>query len=86
LQFFSFYAAEIVIRIREVCWFFVFNAGREVVKSRQVKLKDQMPKAIDLRLHGISFEDAMKRLENTPPPPTSKKSKQKAISSRRRKK
>jgi len=27
-----------------------------------------MPKAIDLRLHGISFEDAMKHLANTSPP------------------
>jgi hypothetical protein len=45
-----------------------------------------LAKAIDLRLQGISFEDAMKRLANTPPPPTSKKAKQKAIASRRRKK
>jgi len=26
-----------------------------------------MPKAIDFRLKGISFEDAVKRLANTPP-------------------
>jgi hypothetical protein len=44
-----------------------------------------MPKAIDLRLHGISFEEAMKRLANTPPPPTSKKAKQNLTKSRRRK-
>jgi len=35
-----------------------------------------MPKqAEDLRVHGVSFEDAMKRMIATPPPPTSKKSK-----------
>ena len=34
-----------------------------------------MPKAIDLRLHGISFEDAVKRMLNTPPLPKSKKAK-----------
>jgi hypothetical protein len=45
-----------------------------------------MPKAIDLRLPGISFEDAVRRMISTPPPPTSKKAKQKAAISRRRKK
>jgi hypothetical protein len=44
-----------------------------------------MPKAIDIRLHGIRFEDAMKHLANTPPPPSSKKAK-KAATSRRLKK
>jgi hypothetical protein len=34
-----------------------------------------MPKAIDLRLHGISFEDAVKRFINTPPMPPSKPTK-----------
>jgi hypothetical protein len=35
-----------------------------------------MPKsAKDLRLHGITFEDAIRRVIATPPPPTSKKSK-----------
>jgi len=34
-----------------------------------------MPKVKDLRLHGISFEDAVKRMLHAPPPPTSKKAK-----------
>jgi len=34
-----------------------------------------MPKAIDLRLPGISFEDAVKRMIGTPPPPKLKKPK-----------
>lgn len=34
-----------------------------------------MPKAIDLRLHGIKFEDAVKRMIAAPPPPSSKKAK-----------
>jgi len=43
--------------------------------------------AEDLRVHGINFEDAVKRMITTPLPPTSKKAKlQKAASSRRRKK
>ena len=46
-----------------------------------------MPKAIDLRLTGITFEDAMKQLANTPPFPTSKKAKQqKSASPQRRNK
>jgi hypothetical protein len=46
-----------------------------------------MPKAIDLRIRGVSFEDAIKRMIATPPPPTSKKAKQaKAAKSSRRKK
>jgi hypothetical protein len=44
-----------------------------------------MPKAIDLRLPGISFEDAMKRLANTPPPPTSKSAKKAAKAQKRKK-
>jgi hypothetical protein len=28
-----------------------------------------MPKAIDLRLHGVKFEDALKRIFSAPPPP-----------------
>ncbi|MGA2241723.1 MAG: hypothetical protein ABSH11_06755 [Verrucomicrobiota bacterium] len=44
-----------------------------------------MPKAIDLRLHGISFENAMKHLANTPPPPTSKKAKAAAKKPKRKK-
>jgi len=34
-----------------------------------------MPKAIDLRVPGLSFEDAVKRMINTPPPPSSKSAK-----------
>ncbi|MGD0206916.1 MAG: hypothetical protein ABSC89_04840 [Verrucomicrobiota bacterium] len=46
-----------------------------------------MPSAIDLRLHGVKFEDAVKRMIATPPPPTSKKAKQeKAAKSPRREK
>jgi len=63
----------------------VCPAGRKVVKSGQVKLKTYMPKAIDLRLHGISFENAMKHLANTPPPPTSKKAKAAAKKPKRKK-
>jgi hypothetical protein len=36
-----------------------------------------MPKIVDLRLKGISFEDALRKMLKTPPPPTSKKSKAK---------
>jgi hypothetical protein len=41
-----------------------------------------MPSAIDLRIHGVKFEDAVRRMIATPPPPTSKKAKQqkKAVS------
>jgi hypothetical protein len=28
-----------------------------------------MPKPIDLRLHGVKFEDVIKRMIATPPPP-----------------
>lgn len=31
-----------------------------------------MPKAIDLRVPGLSFDAAMKRLATAPPPPASK--------------
>jgi len=34
-----------------------------------------MPKQVDLRLHGISFEDAVKRLINTPPHQSARKAK-----------
>jgi hypothetical protein len=37
-----------------------------------------MPKAIDLRLPGISFEDAMKRFISAPPMPSSKSAKKSA--------
>jgi len=36
-----------------------------------------MPKAIDLRLKGITFEDAMKRFIATPPMPAGKPAKAK---------
>jgi hypothetical protein len=45
-----------------------------------------MPKAAeDLRLHGVTFDEGLKRLVSAPPPPTSKKSKQKKALSRKRK-
>jgi hypothetical protein len=44
-----------------------------------------MPKAIDLRLKGISFEDAVKRMIAAPPPPTSKKAKRPVSEKPRRK-
>ena len=43
-----------------------------------------MPKAIDLRLHGISFEDAMKRFINTPPMPAAKPVKKSAKTPKRK--
>jgi hypothetical protein len=43
-----------------------------------------MPKAIDLRLHGISFEDAMKRFIAAPPMPSSKSAKKSATSKPKR--
>jgi len=47
--------------------------------------KVKMPKAIDIRLTGITFEDAMKKLAQTPPPPSSKKAKKAAIPRQRKK-
>jgi hypothetical protein len=44
-----------------------------------------MPKAIDLRLKGISFEAAMKRFINTPPMPASKPTKKSATKPKRKK-
>jgi hypothetical protein len=44
-----------------------------------------MPKAIDLRLHGISFEDAMKRFINTPPMASAKPAKKFASKPKRKK-
>jgi hypothetical protein len=44
-----------------------------------------MPKAIDLRLHGIGFEDAVKRFINTPPMPSSKPAKRAAQKPKRKK-
>jgi hypothetical protein len=32
-----------------------------------------MPKAAGITLYGIKFEDAVRRMLNTPPPPSSKK-------------
>jgi hypothetical protein len=45
-----------------------------------------MPKAIDLRLPGIKFEDALKRILAAPPPPekTAKKAAKKAVKKLRR--
>jgi hypothetical protein len=34
-----------------------------------------MPKKISISANGLKFEDALKRMLNTPPPPSSKKSK-----------
>ncbi len=34
-----------------------------------------MPKKAGLKLHGVKFEDALKRMLKTPPPPDSRKSK-----------
>lgn len=34
-----------------------------------------MPKALDFRIRGLSFNDAGKRIANTSPPPDSKKPK-----------
>lgn len=46
-----------------------------------------MPKqAEDLRVHGVSFEDAVKRMIAAPPPPTSKKAKRQKAANRRRRK
>jgi hypothetical protein len=45
-----------------------------------------MPKqAEDLRVHGVSFEQAVKRMIATPPPPTSKKAKLAAKPAKRKK-
>jgi hypothetical protein len=47
----------------------------------------QTTEAQDLRIHGVSFETAVKRMIATPPPPTSKKAKlQKAADSAVKKK
>lgn len=43
-----------------------------------------MPKAIDLRLKGVSFEDAMKRFIAAPPMPSSKSAKKSASSKPKR--
>ena len=43
-----------------------------------------MPKAIDLRLHGISFENAMKRFIAAPPMPSSKSAKKATASKPKR--
>jgi len=32
-----------------------------------------MPKSVAISAHGLKFEDALKRMLNTPPPPSSKK-------------
>jgi hypothetical protein len=37
-----------------------------------------MPKPIDLKVGGKSFEEVLKRMIATPPPPTSKKAQRKA--------
>jgi hypothetical protein len=36
-----------------------------------------MPESVAISAHGLKFEDALKRMLNTPPPPSSKKSKSK---------
>jgi hypothetical protein len=49
--------------------------------------QDFMPKvAEDLRVQGITFEDAVKRMIAAPPPPTSKKAKQQKAANRTRRK
>jgi hypothetical protein len=53
-------------------------------KKELAKFKIFMPKAIDLRLKGVSFEDAMKRFIASPPMPSSKKGKQSAASKPKR--
>jgi hypothetical protein len=46
-----------------------------------------MPKAAqDLRLQGINFESALKRMIAAPPPPTSKKAKQEKATKKPRQK
>jgi hypothetical protein len=37
-----------------------------------------MSKSVAISAHGLKFEDALKRMLNTPPPPSSKKIRQKA--------
>jgi len=37
-----------------------------------------MPKKIDLRIKGIGFEDALRKMLHAPPPPSSKKAKRSA--------
>jgi hypothetical protein len=44
-----------------------------------------MPKAIDLRVPGLSFHDAIRRLASSPPPPESKPVKKAASKSKRTK-
>ena len=36
-----------------------------------------MPKSVAISAHGLKFEDALKRMLNTPPPPKSEKPKKK---------
>jgi hypothetical protein len=43
-----------------------------------------MPKAIDLRLPGISFEDALRKMLHTPPMPSSKSAKKAAAKKSKR--
>jgi hypothetical protein len=45
-----------------------------------------MPKPIDLRLHGVKFEDALKRIISAPPMPekTAKKEAKKTLKKLRR--
>ena len=51
-----------------------FKVGSKSVKTEAVKGNaDCMANVKDLRLHGVSFEEAVKRLLNAPPPPSSKK-------------
>jgi hypothetical protein len=44
-----------------------------------------MPKAIDLRLQGIGFEDGLRKMLACPPPPSSKSAKKSAKKPRRKK-
>ncbi|MGA2684040.1 MAG: hypothetical protein ABSF51_03205 [Verrucomicrobiota bacterium] len=43
-----------------------------------------MPKALDFRITGLSFEDAGRRIANAPPPPDPKKTKAKKPQKRKK--
>ena len=44
-----------------------------------------MPKSEPLTTHGLGFEDALRKMLNTPPPPSAKSAKKSAKKPRRKK-
>jgi hypothetical protein len=47
---------------------------------------DYMPKAEAITTHGLGFEDALRKMLNTPPPPSSKSAKKAAKKPKRKSK